>query len=129
MSMHLHHPSLSMAGKKKGKIKFASAEAKQRHLQLEQEWAMLKQQHGAQLEEKKRRAAMSAAPLTYSMHNATDRVTQKIPSKVTPGGDCAKVADKVYTGDKMIGVGQLHKSNAVPVFRTEDINDIARMRR
>ena len=26
MSMHLHHPSLSTTGKKKGKKKFASAE-------------------------------------------------------------------------------------------------------
>jgi hypothetical protein len=29
----------------------------------------------------------------------------------------------------MLGIGQLHKSNAVPVFRTEDAADIARMRR
>ena len=28
MSMHLHHPSLSLNGKKRGKVKFKSAEAK-----------------------------------------------------------------------------------------------------
>lgn len=34
-----------------------------------------------------------------------------------------------YTGDSMIGIGQLHKSNAVPVFRKEDAEDQAKMRR
>jgi hypothetical protein len=36
---------------------------------------------------------------------------------------------KVYTGDAMIGISTLHKSNAVPVFRQEDAVDIAKMRR
>ena len=35
----------------------------------------------------------------------------------------------VYSGDKMVGIGQLHKSNAVPIFRTEDIEDLSHMRR
>lgn len=34
-----------------------------------------------------------------------------------------------YTGDKMIGVGTLHKSNGVPLFRQEDLEDQAKMRR
>lgn len=34
-----------------------------------------------------------------------------------------------YTGDAMIGIGQLHKSNSVPVFRKEDAEDQAKMRR
>ena len=39
--------------------------------------------------------------------------------------------DKVtqYTGDKMIGVGTLHKSNAVPVFNNTEAEDMAKMRR
>lgn len=39
--------------------------------------------------------------------------------------------DKVtqYTGDKMIGVGTLHKSNAVPVFNDTEAKDMAKMRR
>lgn len=39
--------------------------------------------------------------------------------------------DKVtqYTGDKMIGVGTLHKSNAVPVFNDSEAKDMAKMRR
>jgi hypothetical protein len=36
---------------------------------------------------------------------------------------------KVYTGTKMIGIGTLHKSNAVPIFCNEDAKDQANMRR
>ena len=42
---------------------------------------------------------------------------------------CVKPADKVYTGDKMLGIGTLHKSNAVPVFKKEEAEDMAKMRR
>jgi hypothetical protein len=34
-----------------------------------------------------------------------------------------------YTGTKMIGIGTMHKSNAVPVFSGEEAADLARMRR
>lgn len=56
-------------------------------------------------------------------------VDQHIPSRGTGMGNATLTARNVYTGDKMIGIGQLHKSNAVPIFRTEDAEDLARMRR
>ena len=59
----------------------------------------------------------------------TGRETRKIPSRVTPGGETTKKESKQYTGTKMLGVGQMSKSNAVPVFSEESIIDIARMRR
>lgn len=34
-----------------------------------------------------------------------------------------------YTGTKMLGIGTLHKSNAVPVFSDEEAIDMAKMRR
>lgn len=34
-----------------------------------------------------------------------------------------------YTGTEMLGTAQLHKSNEVPVFKQQDIIDIATMRR
>jgi hypothetical protein len=36
--MHLHHPSLSLNGKKKGKIKFRNAEEAHRARELEDSW-------------------------------------------------------------------------------------------
>lgn len=53
----------------------------------------------------------------------------KPPSLVTPGGSAAKRPSPVYTGENVLGIAQMHKSNAVPVFKDEDIKDIAKMRR
>lgn len=36
---------------------------------------------------------------------------------------------KVYTGTAMLGIGTLHKSNAVPIFSDQDAKDQANMRR
>lgn len=44
-------------------------------------------------------------------------------------GNAVKQPIPEYTGDEMIGIGQLHKSNAVPVFRNVDILDLGKMRR
>lgn len=58
------------------------------------------------------------------------RETPKYPSLKSDGGSCTKpVHGKVYTGTKMIGIGTLHKSNAVPIFTEEDAKSQASMRR
>ena len=41
----------------------------------------------------------------------------------------SKKEPQQYTGNNMLGIGQLHKSNSVPVFRKEDAEDQAKMRR
>lgn len=55
--------------------------------------------------------------------------TRCIPSLDSALGIAVKKETQQYTGDAMIGIGQLHKSNAVPVFRQEDAEDQAKMRR
>ena len=58
------------------------------------------------------------------------QVEGSIPSSGTiPSGVCAKPEPKVYTGDVIIGIAQMHKSNAVPIARKQDAVDISRMRR
>ena len=57
------------------------------------------------------------------------RQTPHYPSLNTGMGVATKSDTKVYTGDKMIGIATLHKSNAVPVFNSEDAVDISKMRR
>jgi uncharacterized protein (UPF0305 family) len=58
------------------------------------------------------------------------RETPLYPSLETNGGVATKpVKGNVYTGDKMKGIGTLHKSNAVPVFSEEEAKDQANMRR
>lgn len=55
--------------------------------------------------------------------------TKHIPSIDSGFAVAAAPARKVYTGNKIIGIGTLHKSNAVPIFSDEEAKDIAKMRR
>jgi len=57
------------------------------------------------------------------------RETPNYPSLKTNIGDTTKRPVPTYTGSEMIGIGTLHKSNAVPIFRVEDAKDQANMRR
>ena len=66
----------------------------------------------------------------YQPPKAYVRETVRHPSLTTFGDNCTKpIHGKVYTGDKMIGIGTLHKSNAVPIFSDDDAKDQALMRR
>lgn len=40
-----------------------------------------------------------------------------------------KTARPVYTGDQMIGIAAMHKSNLVPIFSSESAHDVSKMRR
>lgn len=67
---------------------------------------------------------------TYVAPKPFVRETPKYPSLNTGGDNCTKpIKGKVYTGTAIIGIGTLHKSNAVPIFNTEDAVDQANMRR
>jgi len=131
MTMHLVGPALTMTGKRKGKIKFRNAEEARKHRELESDWHDLQKKWGVEQEQKKRKRLMDAEPLVYSLSTPIGRTnTHHIKSLDTghSGPVSSKPAPK-YTGSKMLGVGQLHKSNAVPVFCDQDAIDIARMRR
>lgn len=47
----------------------------------------------------------------------------------TGQADTSKKESMRYTGDAIVGIATLHKSNGVPVFSKEDAIDISRMRR
>ena len=129
MSMHLHHPSLSLNGRKKGKTKFRNAEEAQRARELDASWKELLKRQGLELEEKRRKRALKAEPLDYKLSAPAGRfTTHNIPSRDT-GGNATLAPAKVYTGSEMIGIGQLHKSNAIPIFKKSDAEDLAKMRR
>jgi hypothetical protein len=128
MTMHLHHPSLSMGGKRKGKVKFRNADEARKARELDASWKELQDKWGVEAEEKKRKRAMSAPALDYKLEIPQGRSTKHIPSRVTEGGSTAPI-HKVYTGNKILGIGTMHKSNAVPIFSDQEAQDIARMRR
>lgn len=55
--------------------------------------------------------------------------TQHIPSLTTPGGSASKATAPKYTGESMIGIATMHKSNSVPVFSKDQAEATAKMRR
>ena len=131
MTMHLEGPWLSTTGKKKGKQKWASAEAKKMAQQRQAEWDR------KLIEFEKLTPRFSTGP-----YNSPKKTIQDIMPKTPPGREtvhiasrdtgwvpCVKVPDKVYTGTKVKGIGTMHKSNAVPIFSDEEAVDISKMRR
>ena len=132
MSMHLEGPWLSTTGKKKGKRKFASAEHAKKARELDEAWKALQKKWDVEAEDKKKKRALSAPPLSgnYSLKIPDGRnTTAHIPSRDTGGGNATLPAPKVYTGTKVKGIATMHKSNAVPVFSDEEAVDISKMRR
>ena len=129
MSMHLHHPSLSLNGRKKGRVKFRNADEARKARELDASWKELQKKWEVDAEDKRRKRAMKAEPLVYRLTSVTDRAgTAHIPSRNT-GGNATLAAPKVYTGTKVKGIATMHKSNAVPVFSDEEAIEISRMRR
>jgi hypothetical protein len=126
--MHLVHPSLSLTGKKKGKKKFRNAEAARKSRELDDSWTQLLKQHGVEQEERRRKKAMASEVWTPTPTHYR-RETPKIPSLPFTGAPCVKAPEKVYTGTKILGIGTMHKSNAVPIFSDEEAVNIATMRR
>ena len=129
--MHLEGPWLSTTGKKKGKQKFASAEHARKARELDESWKELQKKWAVDIEDKKRKWAMTAAPLkgSYSLAIPEGRNTTSHLKSVDTGGNATLKEPKVYTGTKVKGIATMHKSNAVPVFSDEEAQDISKMRR
>ena len=130
MSMHLHHPALSLTGHRKGKVKFASAEAKRQHETLDREWQKNMQQWKNMSKPAPANPGRRSADVFSPKYPPGREPKQHIPSLDTGHiGAVSSRPTQMYTGTKMIGIGTLHKSNAVPVFSDDEAKDMARMRR
>ena len=128
--MALAHPSLNTTGKRKAKVKFKSAAEAQMARQLQSDWDNLQKKWGVEAEQKRQKRTMAQPPLEYKLTTPVGRETAKHGSVDT--GHLGAVSTKQtqhYTGDKMLGISVLHKSNGVPVFSKEEVHDIAKMRR
>ncbi len=108
---------------KKRKAKFSSSEQKQKSIQLQKDWEDMMKKYDTKPVRKLQRKV-------YTPPQAVRREVPHYPS-VDTGGNATKPInhEKVYTGTKMIGIGQLHKSNAVPVFSSDEAKEISTMRR
>jgi len=125
MSMHMEGPWLSMTGKRRGKKKWASAEQKRQAEQLAAEWQQLKDQYAPKSVIKLgRKSYVPTQPLRR------DADQPRIPSLDTGVTGAVNVRMPMqYTGDKIVGIGTMHKSNAVPIFTDQEAKDISSMRR
>lgn len=126
MTFHLEGPWLTTAGKKKTKTKFRSANEARTARQLAQSWDKLKDDWGVTSASQ----ASRTIPLVYTLDAPPGRTTARIQSRDTGhiGAVCSKEIPR-YTGDHVMGIAQMPKSNAVPVFKRQDIVDIGKMRR
>ncbi len=129
MSMHLEGPWLSTTGKKKGKQKFRNADQARKAREQADAWQDLLKRHGIEQEQRKRKRAMASGTYVPPKVEPYRRETPHIASLPFTAGPCVKAPDKVYTGDKIKGIGTMHKSNAVPIFSDEEAVEISKMRR
>lgn len=127
--MHLEGPWLSTTGKKRGPKKWASSEAKRKAEMLDAMWKEKLKALGVEQEEKRRRRALSAPPLTITVKTPPGRETVRVASQDTGWVACTTAPNQEYTGTKVKGIGTMHKSNAVPIFSDEEAVDISKMRR
>ena len=133
--MHLEGPWLTTTGRIRSKRrKYHSAEAARQDRELRAEW----QQRQAEWNKLTPKFAgqpnhgKASKPLVrtrLSPQYPPGREPQAIPSRDTGMGVAARPADKVYTGDKVLGVAVMHKSCLQPVFSAEAAKDSATMRR
>lgn len=125
--MHLEGPWLSTTGKKKGKRKFRNADEAKKARLLAEEWDQLLKKY--QPDPKTVKSLKNHKPLPAPKTHFRGMDDPRPPSLPFTGGACTKPAPKIYTGDKIKGIGTMHKSNAVPIFTDEEAIDIAKMRR
>ena len=109
--------------KKRKKQKFANAAAAKLSHDNQESWKKLLLSHDVR-KVSKTVAALQRKPLTYRGSDLP-----KIPSVKDTWEPCVRPADKVYTGDAIVGISTMHKSNAVPVFNKQAAIDISKMRR
>ena len=135
MTMHLLPPMFSTTGKKKGPKKFRNAEAANKARQNAEAWQALLDKWEVKSEpdrtNRKNIQSQSKFNPTVNSRVVVDprRLTNHIPSLDTGRGVAVKKEVQQYTGTAMLGIGQLHKSNSIPVFSKEDAVDISKMRR
>jgi hypothetical protein len=127
--MHLEGPWLSTTGKRKSKQKWASAEQKRQAEQLDADWHNLQKRWGVDAEQRKLNRALKAKPYVPLVNPrlAEARAIPSLPDQHV-GAVTVKQTPR-YTGDKIVGIGTMHKSNAVPIFSDQEAKDISSMRR
>ena len=107
------------------RLKFKSAEEKRRYEENQRSWEQLKAKYAP----KKPIKAVADSSWSAGVVVPVGRESNRLPSRTTSGGGAFHRSNLKYTGDKIVGIGMMHKSNFVPVFKAEEAKDLASMRR
>lgn len=127
MTMHMMHAGFTTTGKKKSKKKFKSAAHAARARENAENWQRLLEKWDVKPQVRKP-TKLDSKPSNATVYRR-ECSTDHLPSVDTGKAVAPKKPIQQYTGDAMIGIGQLHKSNAVPIFSQADAIDISKMRR
>lgn len=125
MTMHLEGPWLSTTGKRKGKVKYKSAEAKRQAEEQAREWENLKNKYKSTTTKVSKPAVQTMR--TDVVRRESDTRPKSLNSWIT--GAVSSKPSQQYTGDMVKGITVLHKSCLQPVFTEQEAIDAAHMRR
>ena len=109
--------------RKRKKQKFTNAASAKLSRENQESWKKLLLSHGVKKVSKNIKS-VQRKPVSYRGSDLP-----RIPSVKDTWEPCVRPADKVYTGDAIVGISTMHKSNAVPVFNKQAAIDISKMRR
>jgi hypothetical protein len=110
--------------KMKKPVKFKSAEAKRAWEENEKSWAQVVARHTPT-----RIPAGPSNQFSFALTAPPGRETVRHPSLETAGHSTAQKKMETYTGDRIRGIGVLHKSCLQPIWSDEQAKEIASMRR
>ena len=109
MTMHLAHP--------------------QKAEQLDREWQELQAKWKTDISDRKRERGLKASVYKPPVNPRVAEIKRFSSVDTGHKGAVTIKQPMQYTGDKIIGIAQMAKSNAVPVFNHQAIIDIGKMRR
>lgn len=115
MSMHLVGPYMTTNNTKKRKSKKKS----RRQMEAEAHHEKFLKRMGVN---KKK------TDFRYDIPSYKSETTNNIPTSDAIGNGTRR-KNNTYTGDYIIGIGTMHKSNAVPITNKKSAKDLANMRR
>lgn len=121
--MPAHFTTTSL--RKRKKFKFTSAANAKVSRENKKDWdSMLKT-----YDVNNQKASSSISPIQKKPLSYRGSDLPRIPSLKDTWAPCYRASDKVYTGNLIVGISTMHKSNAVPILSKEEAIDMAKMRR
>lgn len=111
------------------KQKWPSAEAKRNAMELDKSWEKIQKDHTPKKPIVVKRNLKRPSVMTSNPRVAEMRAIKSLDTGATGAVNCGNGEVKVYTGDKIIGIATMHKSNLVPIFSDSEAKAVASMRR